>query len=76
MRLMLLLSTTILFFGAHAEAERQIQPSATIPAPVKTASGSNQITITVGWTDVRAQTGSGVASAATAPGSFVLTTEF
>jgi uncharacterized protein (TIGR03435 family) len=36
MRLMLLLSTTILFFGAHAEAERQIQPSATIPAPVPT----------------------------------------
>lgn len=34
MRLVLLLSTTILFFGVHAEAERQIQPSATIPAPV------------------------------------------
>jgi type IV pilus assembly protein PilV len=50
--------------------------TATIPAPVKTASGSNQVTITVGWTDARAQTGSGVASGATAPGSFVLTTEF
>lgn len=50
--------------------------TADIPAPVLTAGTVNQVTITVGWTDARAQVGSGVAAAATVPGSFVLITEF